>query len=176
MENNTKNTISYPFLPPGKKIEYVGIDDPYMLHAKEVARKSTDHAMPTGAVITCDGIIIAEASNKAALTNPTLIKLHKKYCIRRMCNIPTGKKYWACPGCASHENHGEYRAVLMALKKLPKEYDELDLYLWGHWWCCEPCWNKMFSIGIKRVFLLEKSEILFNNKEPGNIIGKQLTQ
>lgn len=48
-----------------------------------------------------------------------------------------------------------------------------DLYLWGHWWFCEPCWNAMIEAGIRDVYLLENSEVLFNKAHPENIIGRQ---
>ena len=48
-----------------------------------------------------------------------------------------------------------------------------DLYLWGHWWCCESCWNVMISAGIRNVYLLENSEILFNKANADNIVGHQ---
>ena len=50
-----------------------------------------------------------------------------------------------------------------------------DLYLYGHWWCCEPCWNAMINAGIKNVYLLKKSEVLFNLENPDNIIRKKKT-
>lgn len=169
----TKN-IKYPYLPIGKSIEYVDSSDKYINQAKEIARTSNDQSFPTGAVIVENGEVIVEASNKTPLSNPFLKNLHKKHCIRRIFGIPSGQKYWLCPGCASHENHGEYRASAILLKKFPQKVNtNLDLYLWGHWWCCKPCWDKMIDIGIKRVFLLEGSEILFDINNPGNIMGHQ---
>ncbi len=170
----TKKEIKYPYLPAGVNILYVPESNIFMSQAKDEAKKSNDQSMPNGSVIVSDGVVVGRASNKPALSNQKLLKLHKKYCIRRMLNIPSGQKYWLCPGCASHANHGEYRAVLDVQKKNINNLKNPELYLWGHWWCCEPCWNKMLEIGIKKVFLLEGSEILFNINNPNNIIGKQL--
>ncbi len=169
----TNNKIKYPYLPVGGIIEYVPENNKFMSMAKEEAKNSNDHSMPNGAVIVSEGEVVGQASNKNPLSSSKLIKLHKKYCIRRMLKIPSGKKYWVCPGCASHENHGEYRTVLDVIKKNRKNIRNPELYLWGHWWCCKPCWDKMLSIGIKKVFLVENSEKLFNPKDPKNIIGKQ---
>ena len=167
-------TIAYPYVPEGKSIEYVHESDRFMAQAKEVARTSNDQSFPTGAVIVCDGEILTEASNKTPLSSPFLKNLHKKHCIRRMLGIPSGQKYWLCPGCASHENHGEYRAAVALQKKFPQKINsDLDLYLWGHWWCCKPCWDKMLEVGIEKVFLLEGSEVLFDINNPKNIMGKQ---
>ena len=169
----TKN-IKYPYLPEGKTIEYVDGSNSFMKRAKEVARTSNDQSFPTGAVITCDNEILTEASNKTPLSNDFLKNLHKKHCIRRMFRIPSGQKYWLCPGCATNKNHGEYRAAVALKKKFPQKVNSnLDLYLWGHWWCCKPCWDKMIEVGIKNVFLLEGSEVLFDVNNPGNIMGRQ---
>lgn len=167
-------TIKYPYIPEGKLIEYVDANDQYMLRAKEVARTSNDQSFPTGAVIVSDGVIIVESPNKTPLSNPFLKNLHKKYCIRRIFGIPSGQKYWMCPGCASHENHAENRACRLLIKKFPQKVNtNCNLYLWGHWWCCKPCWDKMTEAGIKRYFLMKDSEILFDINNPQNIMGKQ---
>lgn len=169
----TKN-IKYPYLPEGKLIEYVDKSDVYISRAKEVARTSNDQSFPTGSVIVCDGEILVEASNKTPLSNSFLKNLHKKYCLRRMFGVPSGQKYWLCPGCASHENHAEYRASVALMNKIPQKANaDLHLYLWGHWWCCKPCWGKMIEAGIKKVFLQKGSEILFDINNPNNIMGKQ---
>lgn len=167
-----KKEIEYPYLPKGKNILHVGMDNIFMGKAKEVARLSNDQQQPTGAVIVSDGKIVSSASNKNPLTNLKLIKLHKKYCIRHILKIPSGQKYWACPGCADNESHAESRASKQLLEKgVP--ISSIDLYLWGHWWCCDICWNNMLKLPINNVYLLEDSDILFNAKNPNNILGKQ---
>jgi hypothetical protein len=51
--------------------------------------------------------------------------------------------------------------------------DQFDLYLWGHWWACKDCWGKMLEIPIHNVYLMEGSEVFFNERDPKNIIGHQ---
>jgi hypothetical protein len=47
-------------------------------------------------------------------------------------------------------------------KKFPQKINtKLDLYLWGHWWCCKLCWDKMIEVGIKNVYLMEGVDKLF---------------
>ena len=167
--------IKYPYLPEGVEIDYVPESNIFMMAAKDQARKSNDHNTPTGAVIISGGKIVSGEHNKAPISNPKLIELHKKYCIRKILGIPSGHKYWLCPGCATNSSHAEYRAVLDLQKKGIKDLKNPELYLWGHWWCCEPCWNKMIEIDIKKVFLLEDSELLFERSNPKNIIGKQFS-
>jgi deoxycytidylate deaminase len=156
--------IKYPYLPEGRVILYVPENNKYMLAAKEIAlKRSTDVKTSTGAVIVDeDGKILIGAANQSALKNKFLLDIHKKYCVRKIFKIPSGQKYWLCPGCASHKNHGEYRAIVALQKKFPQKINtNLDLYLWGHWWCCKPCWDKMIEVGIKNVYLMEGVNKLF---------------
>jgi deoxycytidylate deaminase len=172
METNKK--IASDYLPPGRTIKYVPLENQFMRAAeKEAWMHSTDRRMPTGAVVVANNNVVSRASNKAPLTNTKLLAIHKDFCIRRIFKIPSGEKYWLCPGCAGASYHAETRAC----KNIPKEFSgrkDLDLYLFGHFWCCEPCWNSMISTGIRDVYLLENSKILFNEKAEGNIIGHQL--
>lgn len=176
METNNKNNKSeviYPYLPEGCLIEDVSENNDFMKLAKEEAKKSNDRQQPTGAVIVCEKKVISGMPNKNPLSSLWIINLHKKYCIRHLLHIPTGKKYWACPGCATNESHAEFRAVLDIQKKNIKDLNNPELYLWGHWWCCKLCWDKMLEIGIKKVYLVEDSEFLFNPRETRNILGHQ---
>ncbi|HEY9584174.1 MAG TPA: deaminase [Candidatus Paceibacterota bacterium] len=162
-------TINYPYLPEGREIKYVSADNIFMIEAKNSAlRLSNERQHPTGAVIVAKGEIMARAGNKSALSNKKLIELHKNgLCVRRILKIPTGKKYWLCPGCASSKCHAEQLAVKDAKKK-GLDIKGADLYLWGHWWCCKPCWDNMIEAGIKDVFLLSESEKIFNGAHGKN--------
>lgn len=173
---NQKSEIRYPYMPEGRTILYVPKDNKFMMEAKKIAKeKSTDKHISTGAVIVNvkNNNIVSKDANIAPLTNKYLINLHKKYCIRRILRIPSGQKYWICPGCAGGSNHAEYRASKKLIKQGFDKNDKFDLYLWGHWWACKDCWNKMLEIPIRNVYLLEGSEIFFNEKDNRNIIGYQ---
>ncbi len=166
-------SIVYPYLPEGRTIKYVSADNMLMKAAEEAARTlSTDHQHPTSAILVRDEAVLLAAANQSALKNPWLLTLHKKgFCIRRMLKIPSGKKYWLCPGCASSKNHAETLLIGQA-KKLGVKTEGADVYHWGHWWCCEPCWNAMIAGGVRDVYLLEGSDRLFNPRFSENIIGK----
>ncbi len=155
------NTI-YPYLPEGRSIEYVSIDNIYMKEAMNVRNTlSTDMNHPTGAVVVLYGKIIGKGANKSKLNNKTLINIHKNHlCIRKILKIKSGEKYWLCPGCSSHKQHAESRAVINALSS-NKDIKGSDLYLYGHWWCCKPCWDSMIKAGINKVYLLDNSISLF---------------
>ncbi len=149
----TKN-IKYPYLPPDRSILYVPKDNRYILAAKKMAEEfSTDKKNPTGAVIiNKNGDILISASNQSVLKNKFLLNTHKNWCIRKLFKISSGQKYWLCPGCASSKYHAESLAVGKA-KNMGVSISGCDLYLWGHWWCCKPCWDKMISAGLKNVYL-----------------------
>lgn len=161
----TMSSIKYPFLPAGRIIEYVAENDPFMAEAKEFScRHSLDDKQKTGSVLVKDNVIIGRGANGS------------KYHINNICervkrNIPTGKGYDLCEGCHPN-NHSESKSILNA-KKTGLDISGADLYLWGHWWCCQPCWNVMNASGIRNVYLLEKSEILFNRESKENILGHQ---
>ncbi|HUT22135.1 MAG TPA: deaminase [Candidatus Bipolaricaulota bacterium] len=158
------DSIVYPYLPEGKKILYVPENNIFIRAAQEIRdNDSTDLMNPTGAVIVKNETVIYRSANKAKLENPTLLKLHSKYCVRRILRIPSGKGYFLCPGCADHKQHAEFRAVSQAIKEGLDVLDA-DLYLYGHWWCCESCWNKMIEHGIKDVYLLENAHAIFARK------------
>lgn len=168
--------INYPYLPEGKNFLYVSLENPFMKEAYEVGKTSNETMQPTSAVVVKDGVIIGKAASKAPISNKWLMEKHREgWCIRKMLKIKTGTKYWMCPGCAGFECHSEPRGVADAQKN-GFDTNGADLYHWGHWWCCESCWNAMLKGGIKQVYLLEGSEKLFNPSSATNILGKQFKE
>ncbi len=164
--------IQYPYLPEGVTIEHVPLTG-FMEEARKMAvETSTDLLQRTGAVIVKDGIIIGQGSNQTPLPGKFLRELHKNgWCVRKQLKIKSGTKYWMCPGCAKNHHHGEARAVRNAIKE-GKDTEGAELYLWGHWWACKPCWDSMLGAGIKKLYLLEDSDELFNPKSSRSILGK----
>ena len=155
-------TNRYPYLPEGRTIKYVPVHHEFMAHAKVVRdTKSTELNHSTGAVVVLGGAIIGHGANRSLLKYGFLQNVHKDYvCIRRILKIPSGQKYWLCPGCASSKRHAETLAVKHALKN-KKSIKGAVLYLYGHWWCCKPCWDSMIAAGIKDVYLVEGADELF---------------
>lgn len=161
MEQN----ITYPYIPPGRTILYVPEDNQYMRVAKSFARLyAIDKTLPGGAVIVYKEIVIGLGANGS--------DHHEKHgCKRVELGCKTGEGYELCEGCHP-KNHSEPRAIQNAVNRGYQTAGS-DLYLWGRWWCCKWCWDSMINAGINRVYLLEKSEVLFNKGHPDNIIGKQ---
>ncbi|MCR4260786.1 MAG: hypothetical protein NUV96_00360 [Candidatus Colwellbacteria bacterium] len=164
--------IEYPYLPEGRDIQYVGDDNQFMRLAEEMRNtKSTDVVHPTGAVVVLEGEVIGKAANQSRLKSEKARAIHGKgFCIRRIFKIPSGKKYWLCPGCALSKHHAELQSLRDVLRN-KRSAQGADMYLYGHWWCCKPCWDGIEKAGIKNVYLLEGSERLFDRNHPDNIVG-----
>lgn len=159
-----EHTIKYPYIPEGRSIGYVPSDNVYMQEARhEALRRSLDMAVQTGAIVVQGGMIIGRGANGSEYH-------HTHECERVKQGIPTGQGYELCEGCHP-KNHAEPRALADAATHGLE--DGADLYLWGHWWCCEPCWNSMLSARLAHVYLLEGSEYLFNKTDPRNVLGKE---
>ena len=157
--------VRYPYLPEVGRFRYVPADNPFMRLARSCAKNhSLDKTMPTGAVIVNSGVIIGEGANGSSY--------HDKYgCERVRQGIPTGQRYELCEGCHP-KNHAEAKAVADAINQ-GKDTTGAELYLWGHWWACEPCWTTVLASGITTICLQEGSEVLFNKNHPDNVVGRQ---
>ncbi len=157
--------IIYPYIPQGRIIKYVDEKDPFMRVARKIAKVfSLDETMPGGAAVVLEGVVIGAGSNGS--------NYHKNYpCQRVALGCKTGEGYDLCEGCHPR-NHSEPKAINHA-KERGWDTNGADLYLWGHWWCCQWCWNAMLEAGIRDVYLLEGSEVLFNKNHPDNIVGRQ---
>lgn len=144
-----------PFVPENAEIYTLPANHVFMQEAKAVSEKySLDAKHQTGAIIVKKEALLGKGANGS--------NYHKKYgCKRKELGIPTGQKYELCPGC-SPKNHAEQKAIQNAIEN-KKETEEADLFLWGHWWCCESCWTAMQKAKIKRVFLVEAANELFKN-------------
>jgi deoxycytidylate deaminase len=165
----SKITLEYPYLPEGKKISYVASDNEFIRAAKKFAKvNSLDKNMPTGAVVVYDDKVIGYGSNGS--------DYHSKHgCERVKRGIPTGQNYELCEGCHP-KNHSEPRAIKDAKEKNPvADLKNSDLYLWGHWWACEPCWKAMDDAGIRNVYLVLGSHKFFDKTHPENVIGRQFS-
>lgn len=163
-----ENQIAYPYLPEGRGIKYVADGNRYMFLAKLFARKnSLDKTMPGAAVIVKNGNVIGIGANGS--------DFHKTHqCQRVLLGCKSGEGYDLCEGCHP-KNHSEASAIANA-KIGEYETNGADLYLWGHWWLCKDCWDKMITAGIKDVYLLFGSEKFFNKEHSENIVGRQFEE
>lgn len=164
MRQATKEEIaSLQYWHPSLELFYVTEDDKYMQAAKVVRNTlSTDRFHSTGAVVVKDGEIIGQAANQAGFKHEYFIRLHEKgKCVRKWLKVKSGTRYWLCPGCSKSKDHAETGASKDAMKRHPDKVEGATLYLYGHWWCCEPCAKAMVHAGIKNVVLLEDAKKAF---------------
>lgn len=165
--SENKSYIEYPYMPTEGEIVYTSADNEYLVLAKEFAREfSLDKNMPNASVIVRDGQVLGIGANGSNYHD-------NNGCERVRQDIPTGQGYELCEGCHP-KNHGEQSAINNTLAQYPDlDLNGAEVYLWGHWWCCESCWQAMLAQGITKVYLVEGSERLFNRESPDNIIGHQ---
>lgn len=164
----SETTIEYPYMPEEGTILYVGIDNAFMAEARAYAeRASLDKTMPNASIVVKNGAIIGRGANGSTYHETNI-------CERVKLGSKSGEDYDRCEGCHP-KNHGEPSAIADALEHgaTAEDLEGAEIYLWGHWWCCEPCWGTMLDNGISTVYLLEDSEKLFNKTHPDNIVGRQ---
>ncbi|MEM2916719.1 MAG: deaminase [Candidatus Woesearchaeota archaeon] len=158
------NKIIYPYIPEGKTILYVSAHHHIMKKLENYARAmSLDKEHPTASFVVRNGEIIGRGANGSGY--------HEKHgCERKKLNTPTGQGYELCEGCHPR-NHSEQKAIRYA-REAGHNTENADIYLWGDWWICEPCWKAILEARINDVYLMEGSEYLFNKEDCRNIIGK----
>jgi deoxycytidylate deaminase len=156
----------YPYLPEGRTINYVPINNIWMQAARTVSETQSGCSWwQTGAVVVSNGKIIGQGANHSSgtITIP---------CPRHQQGSKTGEDYHLCREiCKSKdEAHAEFNAVVDAQKN-GHPVDGADLFLFGHWWCCERCWDEMIDAGVNNVYLLQDAHKIFT-KEKRNLLMK----
>lgn len=144
--------------------EYVAASHPFMQEAYKEACRSGCGSRQIGAVIVKEGIIIAHGHNGRDRKS--------EQCPRVEQNLPSGIGYEMCPHCVE-ENHVEADAIRNArLEGVDTAGGEI--YIFGHWWACEPCWGKIRAAGIKKIYLVEGAAEIF--QERGVLTSKKWYQ
>ncbi len=144
--------IPYPYLPSGKTILYVALENPWMQAARETTDTlSTCPWWPTGAVLVKNNTIIGHGANSGTF---------QPLCPRFVAGCKTGEGYELCADVCLKQGHAEVSVINNALAA-GQDPRGADLYLFGHWWCCENCWNHMIRYEIANVFLPDNAMDLF---------------
>lgn len=150
--------VNYPYMPHGKVFKFTDAEDPFM-RAAALARKECagDRLFPVGAVLVRDGKVLARAGNGY---NRGAGFVH--VCPRVVLECPSGTGYELCD---LHDAPGHAEPMLIAVaKEQGIETVGADVYLYGHWWCCEPCWGMMIEAGVRDVYLLEDAHVVFDRE------------
>ena len=145
----------FPYLPAGHDFQYVGLDNLYMEAARQVTNENSACSWwPTGAVLVKNGVIIGRGAN-AGHFEPVCPRYEKK--------CPTGEGYEHCQNICQQTGHGEVSAINNAYD-LGIDPMGADIYLFGHWWVCEKCWDHIIGAGIQNVYLLENASKIFTRE------------
>ena len=149
--------IEYPYLPQGREMKYVASDHPFMVEAA-LAREELagDPSFPVGIVIVKDGVGVARAGNGFSRGRQVHVGP------RLVLESPTGTGYELC-GLHDASGHAEQQ-VLEGARAAVIEPRGSDLYLFGHWWCCEPCWDAMIEAGIRDVYVVADAHERFSRE------------
>lgn len=69
--------------------------------------------------------------------------------------MQTGEGYELCKSACGQHNHAEVDACL----KAGKGAEGADLYLIGHYYCCDDCKKIMREHGIKNIYIFDKEKV-----------------
>lgn len=138
-----------PYLPEGRSVSYVDVNHPHMAAAKKMSLQSNGCRWKNGSVIVLNNNVIAQGANCIEVANRPM------YCAREVLECKSGEGYDHCPTCVG--SHAE-RSALQNAQECGVVVAGADLYLYGHWWCCKPCWDEMIQAGIKDVYLLSEAQ------------------
>lgn len=144
--------------------EYVDAKNPYMIEAYKEACKSGCGSRQVGSVIVKEGKIIARGHNSG--------NREPAPCPRVEQNLPSGIGYELCPHCGESDLmcHAEADTIKNA-EIFGADTSGGELYLFGHWWACAPCWKKALAAGIMKIYLVYEAATIF--KERGILTSKK---
>lgn len=147
--------IQYPYMPEGYQLKYASVDDPFMIEAAKAQEECAgDPLYPVGIVLVRDGEVVVRAGNGFNRGRQGHV------CPRLVMECPTGIGYDLCD---LHEAPGHAESqVLKVARKTGIDPQGGDLYLYGHWWCCEPCWEEMIKTGVRDVYVVDDAHERFS--------------
>ena|SRR3989338_4550731 len=148
--------IDYPYLPAGHHLEFVSVDNSFMIEAARTRQECAgDSLYPVGVVLVKEGQVIARAGNGF---NKGPGQVH--VCPRVVLDCPSGTGYDLC---TLHEapGHAE-QMVLEEAFRLGVNPEGSDAYLYGHWWACEPCWTALLEAGVQNLYVTDDAHERFS--------------
>lgn len=158
--------IEYPYMPPDRLLKYVPVDHPFMIAAAKARDECAgDPLYPVGIVMVKDGRVVARAGNGF---NRGPGKVH--VCPRIVLDCPSGTGYELCD-LHDAPGHSE-RMLLQAAKEAGVDPVGSDVYMFGHWWACEPCWTALIEAGVRDLYVVDDSHERFSRDK---VYGETLT-
>lgn len=150
--------MSNVYLPEGKEIKHASLSDSFMTAAKEAQETlAGDQLYPIGLVYVRDGEILARGGNGFAKGSNYI-----HICPRIVHECKSGEGYDLC-----HHHDPDGHSEAMGIKDAQSRGVDLkgaDAYMYGHYWACKPCWDKMLSAGIRDLYVLENAEEVFSRE------------
>lgn len=147
--------IAYPYLPPDRHFKYVPADHPFMREAARAREECAgDPSYPVGIVMVKEDRVVARAGNGFSRGRQVHV------CPRIVLECPTGVGYELC-NLHDPPGHAEPQ-VLKAAHEQGIDPQGSDLYMYGHWWCCEPCWAAMIQAGVRDVYVTDDAHERFS--------------
>ncbi|MBI4359821.1 MAG: hypothetical protein HY564_01870 [Candidatus Jacksonbacteria bacterium] len=137
--------------------EYVDASHPFMMEAYKEACKSGCGSRQVGAVIVREGKIVSRGHNSR--------NREPSSCPRVEQNLPSGVGYELCPHCGESDLMGHAEADTIQNAKINGTYIcGGEIYMFGHWWACEPCLEKVRAAGITKIYLVEGAAEMFQDR------------
>jgi deoxycytidylate deaminase len=141
----------------GRQYKIVASSNEFMQAAAKAREECAgDQLFPVGIVLVKNGEVVARAGNGF---NGEREDRH--VCPRIVRQSPSGKEYHLCEYCQP-DGHAE-PMLIEAAREAGIDTEGADVYMYGHWWCCTPCWEVMDEAGIANVYLPKGAEALFEN-------------
>lgn len=135
----------------------VSATDPFMARAlaevSAMERENPEANRAAASVIVKNGVVIGIGRNRS---------VHPTFCPRKALGIATGQGYDLCSSYCHSDNHSE-SAAIRAAQSAGHDTNGADLYLAGHWWACQPCWDAMITAGIRNVIIAEGAKEAFDD-------------
>lgn len=165
-------------MPADRFLKYVPADHPFMLEAAKAREECAgDPLYPVGIVMVKparpddpgrsggDGVVVARAGNGF---NRGPGKVH--VCPRIVLDCPSGTGYELCD-LHDAPGHSE-RMVLQAAREAHVDPVGADVYMFGHWWACEPCWTALIEAGVRDLYVVDDAHERFSRER---VYGETLT-
>ena len=147
-------SIQYPYMPDGRSLKYVPASHPFMIEAAQAREECAgDPSYPVGIVMVKNGHVVARAGNGFNRGKQVHV------CPRVVQECPTGTGYDLCD---LHDSPGHSeRMVLEECRRFGIDPAGSDLYMYGHWWACEPCWQALIDAGVRDVYVTDDAHERF---------------
>jgi len=150
--------IEYPYMPDDRYLQYISSDHPHMQEAARArVERAGDPLFPVGAALVRDGVVLVLAGNGFNKGGK-----ERHVCPRIVQEVASGEGYELCD---KHDSAGHAEPMLMAAaQEAGVETDGADVYMYGHWWSCESCWNSMIQAGIRDVYVTDDAHEQFSRE------------